>query len=152
MTPTGLRAKVIAERSAWIREMLSQLRTLPLDTHEAFRSDPRNVAAAESYLRRGLEALLDLGRHILAKAFGEAVSEYKEIAEVLVKKGVLNKEEGEKLRRMAGYRNRMVHFYQEISDQELYEICSQELKDLECILSLFLRWVEHNPEKVDQHL
>ncbi len=97
-------------------------------------------------------SILDLGCYILAKAFGEAVSEYKEIAEVLVKKGVLNKEEGEKLRRIAGYRNRMVHFYQEISDQELYDICSQELKDVEYLLSLFLRWVEHNPEKVDQHL
>jgi len=32
-------------------------------------SDPRNVASAESYLRRGLEALLDLGRHLLAKGF-----------------------------------------------------------------------------------
>ena len=29
-----------------------------------FRADPRNVAAAESYLRRALEALLDLGRPV----------------------------------------------------------------------------------------
>jgi hypothetical protein len=62
-----LRAKVIAERVAWIRQMLAGLRTLPLDTFDSFQSDPRNMAAAESYLRRALEALLDLGRRLLAK-------------------------------------------------------------------------------------
>jgi hypothetical protein len=38
------------------------------------------VGAAESYLRRAVEVLLDMGRHILAKEFALAVSEYKEIA------------------------------------------------------------------------
>lgn len=59
MTPTRIRAKVIAERSAWITKMIRQLRLLPL--------------------------------------------------------GILSKEEGKILTRIAGYRNRMVHFYQEIS-------------------------------------
>jgi uncharacterized protein YutE (UPF0331/DUF86 family) len=152
VTPTLIRAKVIAERSAWVREMLSRLRTLPLDSYITFQSDQRNIAAAESYLRRGLEALLDLGRHILAKTFAQAVGEYKEIAEALVKNGVLNKEEGSKLRKMAGYRNRMVHFYHEISDRELYQICSKELGDLESTLSALLKWIMDHPESVDQRL
>jgi uncharacterized protein YutE (UPF0331/DUF86 family) len=87
MTPSLLRAKIIAERSAWVKEMIFRIKTLPLETYQGFHSDPRNSAAAESYLRRGLEALLDLGRHLLAKGFGEGLSEYKEIARALVKKG-----------------------------------------------------------------
>jgi uncharacterized protein YutE (UPF0331/DUF86 family) len=152
VTPKAIRAKVIAERSAWVREMLSQLRTLPLGTYQAFHSDPRNSAAAESYLRRALEALLDLGRHILAKTFAQAVSEYKEIADALVKNGVLDKDEGNKLRKLAGYRNRMVHFYHEISDEELYQICTGELSDLESLLAAFLEWVKEHPERVDQEI
>jgi hypothetical protein len=38
----------------------------------AFTADPRMVAAADSYLRRTLEAVLDPGRHILSKGFGRA--------------------------------------------------------------------------------
>lgn len=34
------------------------------------------VAAGESFLRRALEVLLDLGRHVLAKGFGRVVPEY----------------------------------------------------------------------------
>jgi uncharacterized protein YutE (UPF0331/DUF86 family) len=51
---------------------------------------------------------------------------------------------------MAGYRNRMVHFYQEISNRELYEICSDELKDVETLLNVLLKWVDDHPEKIDQ--
>lgn len=49
----------VAERSEWVREMLERIRSLPLDSVESFTADPRNVDAAESCLRRALEALLD---------------------------------------------------------------------------------------------
>lgn len=77
-------------------------------------SDFKNPAASESYLRRSLEALLDLGRHILAKGFAETPAEYKEIATMLVKYRVLTQDEGKIMRQVAGYRNRMIHFYKEI--------------------------------------
>ena len=67
-----------------------------------------------------LEALFDLGRHILAKAFATGPAESSQIAEGLTQKGVLSKEEGRTLREMAGDRNRVVHFYHEIGDRELY--------------------------------
>ena len=35
---------------------------------------------ADSCLRRSLEALFDIGRHILAKGYARGVTEYKEIA------------------------------------------------------------------------
>ena len=145
-----LRAKIIAERAAWIKQMLARLRELPLDTFTAFTADPRNVAAAESYLRRALEALLDLGRHVLAKGFGQAVAEYKEIAQVLVQVGVLDEEKGMLLRELAGYRNRLVHFYHEISGRELYEICSSQLVDVDTLLATILDWIRAHPEMIDQ--
>jgi len=152
VSPSQLRGRVLAERIAWVRTMLEAIRTLPLDTLEQFHSDRRNMAAAESYLRRALEALFDLGRHILAKGFGEAVIEYKGIGQGLVRRGVLSEKEGELFRTLAGYRNRMVHFYQEVSEPELYEVCSRRLGDIEAMLKTFLRWVEAHPEKVDHSL
>ena len=152
MTPSKMREKVVIERARWIRRMLSDLRSLPLDDYPAFSSDSRNIASAESYLRRGLEALLDLGRHVLAKGFGEVVAEYKQISRELVRHNVLSEERAEKLRILAGYRNRMVHFYHEISDGELYEICSQELGDIEQVLKAILKWIKDHPDKIDKTL
>jgi uncharacterized protein YutE (UPF0331/DUF86 family) len=48
-----------------------------------------------------------MGRHILAKGFGKAVVEYKEIPIKLREEGILNETETDLLREMAGYRNRI---------------------------------------------
>lgn len=150
MTSGRVRAKIIAERTSWIRKMIESLRSLPGDSLEAFRADPLAVAAAESYLRRALEALLDLGRHILAKGFGRAVVEYKDIPIGLREHGVLNESESDLLREMAGYRNRMVHFYSEVTTEELFHIRLSRLEDIERVLSALLRWINAHPELVDQ--
>ncbi len=99
-----------------------------------------------------LEALLDTGRHILAKGFGIGVSEYKEIAVRLKKEKVLSTSESALLKVLAGYRNRLVHFYHEITDEELFEICKNELDDILMIKTAFLDWLKVNPQYVDNTL
>ena len=117
-----------------------------------FHTDPRNYAAAESYLRWALEGLLDLGRHILAKGYGKPVSEYKEIARSLADSGILDESHGNLLRQMAGYRNRLVHFYDEISENELFEICQNRLGDIEMLIEAILEWIRAHPDKIDGQL
>ena len=149
MTPGDIRVEIVGERSAWVREMLAGLRTLPLGSYEEFASDPRNAAAAESYLRRALEALLDLGRHVLAKGFGRATTEYKEIATALGEAGVLDEAAARVLSEMAGFRNRLVHFYHQVRRPELYQICTEDVEDVEVVLETILAWVRARPEAAD---
>lgn len=130
--------------------MLAGLRDLPRDSFEEFGRDRHNVAAAESYLRRAIEALVDLGRHILAKRFAVAVSEYKAIPAALRDAGVLGEERVPVFVKICGYRNRMVHFYHAISDRELFTICTRHAGDLEDLLTALLTWIEsdsHGGEK-----
>lgn len=152
MTPTLIRASVITERVAWVRRMISMARSLPQESLDIFLEDPRNAGAAESYLRRSIEALLDIGRHILAKGFAIAVSEYKEIGSQLVDQKVLSPEDGVLMRRIAGYRNRMVHFYSEVTTQELYLLTTQYITDVERICDAMIQWIRKNPEKVDHNI
>jgi uncharacterized protein YutE (UPF0331/DUF86 family) len=46
-------------------------------------------------------------------------------------KGIVSKGLSEILSLMAGYRNRMVHFYREVTPAELYQIVVNNPKDLE---------------------
>lgn len=149
MTPAPLSAAIVADRAAWIRRMLAGIRALPLESADAFAADPRTAAAAESYLRRALEALLDLGRHVLAKAFARGVAEYKAIAAALGEEGVLSAGDAALLTRLAGYRNRMVHFYHVVSDEELRLICRDDLGDVERVLGALLAWLRMHPERLD---
>ncbi|HEY64597.1 MAG TPA: DUF86 domain-containing protein [Caldilineae bacterium] len=144
--------RVVSDRLTWIDRMMGEIRSLPLEDRETFFSDRRNVWTAESCLRRALEALLDLGRHILAKGFGVGVSEYKEIATELARHEVLTSREADLLRTLAGYRNRMVHFYHEVSPEELYEICAFRLTDVERLASAYRRWLKAHPERLDEQL
>ena len=52
------------------------------------------------------------------------------MAQTLGEKKVISKDFCEVLIKMAGYRNRMVHFYKEISPEELYNILQNNLEDL----------------------
>jgi uncharacterized protein YutE (UPF0331/DUF86 family) len=152
MTPSVIREKIVSERIKWIREMVAGIKSLPMADFEQFSADPRNVASAESYLRRGLEALLDLGRHIMAKGFGKAVPEYKEIARELQGFGILSEATATKLRILAGYRNRMVHFYHEITREELHNICTDEVSDVEEVLNEMVAWINLHPGMIDKSL
>lgn len=144
MTPGKVKLNIISQRASWIKEMIEALQELPIQNRQKFLSNKHTIAAAESYLRRSLEALFDIGRHILARRFGSPVTEYKEIAQCLLERKILQKKEADTLRQMAGYRNRMVHFYHEISSEELQEICAHRLYDIETLLKKLLDWVRED--------
>lgn len=114
---------------------------------EEFFSDKRNPPFVESYLRRSLEAIFDIGRHILAKISGFKEIEYKTIAKELGSKQVVTKELSAVLITMAGYRNRMVHFYREITPQELYQIAKDNLKDIERFTREIALFIKNYQEK-----
>lgn len=152
MTPGKIRKRIILDRLDYIDAMTAEIKGLPLDSFDDFSKDRRNIHAAESCLRRALEALLDIGRHILAKSFSKGVTEYKTTAIELGENGVLESEETKLLLKMAGYRNRMVHFYHEITPKELYSICSNELSDVTAVQKAYATWIQENPEKIDEEL
>ena len=147
-----IREKIISERILWIREMTENIKSLPLESFEIFISDKKNIASAESYLRRGLEGLMDLGRHILSKGVGKSVTEYKEIPMTLLQENIIDKKSADLMLEMSGYRNRMVHYYHEISDKELFEICSANLDNFELVLNSIINWIKSNSEKIDKSL
>jgi uncharacterized protein YutE (UPF0331/DUF86 family) len=152
MTPTQASRRVLVERMSIVQRYLRQLRSLPLQDEAQFFGDSRNAWAAESCLRRMLEALFDLGRHILAKVYGIGAATYKDVALELGNAGVLSAEETKIAVSMAGYRNRLTHVYDEVTEDELFQVCTNNLGDVELILDSVRQWVQDNPDKIDRPL
>jgi len=150
MTPVS--EKVVAAKVETIQRMLRGVHTLPLADEEAFSQDFKMVAAGESMLRRALEALLDLGRHILAKGFDNSVVEYKQIGKTLGEVEILTTGSVTLLVNMAGYRNRLTHFYDEVTPKELYKILTTEISDIEAVLDEILVWLRAHPELINTSL
>jgi uncharacterized protein YutE (UPF0331/DUF86 family) len=89
MTQGKIDLKIIQDRLAVIREYMDVLRLLPTDSPETFLADPRNAASAESLLRRAIEALLNIARHLLAKGFGRGSLEYRQTAELAIQQDLI---------------------------------------------------------------
>lgn len=132
MTPADIDLKVVLDRLEIVENCLYLLRALPTDSLESFTADFRNPAAAESLLRRGIETLIDTARHLLSRKFGLSSLQYRQTALLSIERGVvLDPEVGEKFVQIAGYRNRMTHDYEEITAQELFDIVSNQLGDIQ---------------------
>jgi len=143
----------IESKLALIREAVETLRaTSESLTEEQFVADPKEFAAAEHHLRRVLEAVFDIAGHIISRfsyAPGKRPKTIKEIACALGDKGIVDKNFAEThLVKMAGYRNRLVHFYDEITPQELHHIISHDLGDIEQFAHSVIE-VVRSPERIN---
>jgi uncharacterized protein YutE (UPF0331/DUF86 family) len=56
------------------------------------------------------------------------------------------------MQKLAGYRNRLVHFYHDVSAEELYEICSSKLGDVEKIANTLRAWIKNHQNELDETL
>jgi uncharacterized protein YutE (UPF0331/DUF86 family) len=122
---------LVEQRLGLISGYLKDLKRLASLPRDEFLSDSLKVAAAESFLRRSLEAVFDVGRHVLAKSgFIELAAEYKSIARGLADRRFIDQDLGKALVEMAGYRDRLVHLYSEIAGDELYSIIAGRLDDI----------------------
>jgi uncharacterized protein YutE (UPF0331/DUF86 family) len=126
-----LNSILLEQRLVLIASYLFELEKLARISKKDFLADKTKTGAAESYLRRSLEAIFDIGRHILAKTGSlDLAMEYKAIARGLAQKDIVDRKIGQKLVEMAGYRNRLVHLYSEVTDEELYSIIIEDLDDI----------------------
>ncbi len=146
MVISNLNIKLIEDRLGLIVKSISKLKKLSYLTDEDFLENDR-PAIAESYLRRSLEAIFDIGRHIIAKSAGKGLVEYKAIAIGLGQIDVITNKLAERLKLMAGYRNRLVHFYHEVTEKELYLIVKNNLSDIESFVKEIKTFIEKYREQ-----
>jgi uncharacterized protein YutE (UPF0331/DUF86 family) len=129
MKKIPINQEVIFSRMREIEKKIDKLTIFKGISLENFKKG-ENYAIGEHYLRRALEAVFDIGTHIGSRFPGERLSTYKDVALFLGKEGIVPQHFAkEKLLKMAGYRNRLVHFYAEVSVNELYEIIQNRLED-----------------------
>lgn len=143
-----LEKDTIVKRINGIQVEIAELKNLSRQSLEEFKSGDGHKLA-EYHMHRSLEGVFHIGSHILSRIPGGQAAEYKEIARKLGEFRILDKAYAEgAMTEMAGYRNRIVHFYAEITPDELYEIINNDLGDFEIFLKAVKDVLEH-PEKFD---
>jgi uncharacterized protein YutE (UPF0331/DUF86 family) len=112
-------------------EYLSILRKISKTPKETFLTDKILIGSAKYYLQISIECCLDVANHIIAAEKLRAPRDYADTFMVIQEEGLISSDLGTRLRRMAKFRNRLVHLYGEIDNDYIYEYIKGDLKDLE---------------------
>lgn len=106
---------------------------------EAILQDPWLLAAVKYLLQTAIEACIDLTYHVCAKRLGQAPEDARDGLRRLKEAGLLSEDEQSKYNEMVGFRNRLVHGYQEVSAEYIAAVLEDDLADLDKFAELMLR-------------
>lgn len=129
--------EILQRRLRKLDEYLEILRRLQRYRLEEFLQDPERYGSAERFLQLAIEALLDMGNHLIADLPLGEVRWYSDIPVILSERAGLAPELKEKWIRMIGFRNIPVHEYVELDRRIVYEVLQTGLEDLERLREFF---------------
>lgn len=135
--------EAIQPRIDGIQKNVELLKTFGEKSLEEF-SEPEILERSAYNLRLALEGVFNITAHILSRFPGARETEYKRMAKKLGEIGIVEKDfANTTLVQMAGYRNRLTHFYSEVKSEELHTICREHLQDIEEFLGYIKKVVQH---------
>ena len=119
---------LVAKKLALIETCVQQLRTLA--RAEAIRTDIREQRFVEHTLQIAIQSALDVASHIVSdERLGEPETN-RDLFDLLVRAKKLPDELASSLRDMAGFRNILVHGYQEVDLGIVEDVLQHHLTDL----------------------
>ncbi|GAW30197.1 DUF86 domain-containing protein [Carboxydocella sp. JDF658] len=122
-----------------LKERYFNLAEMAKLSKEEFLADKRNSDIVFANLYIALNIILDAGSHIIVKNGQKRPGTYREIIDELGKLGVIPADFAERVKGLAGYRNRMAHGYIDITPEELYQIITENLDDIKKFIGYFSR-------------
>ena len=130
---TGI--EVIEKGKSRIRKYLGILENYKDSKKEALDEDITLRGAVERYLYLAVQATIDLAEGIISYKELRRPSTFSESFEILEAEKLITKGLTEKMIRMTGFRNRIVHDYGDIDHLVLYDILQNHLQDIEDFLA-----------------
>ncbi|OIO50411.1 hypothetical protein COZ78_01160 [bacterium (Candidatus Gribaldobacteria) CG_4_8_14_3_um_filter_42_11] len=115
-----------------IKNALLELGKIPNKTMADFAADKNYFYLASYWLRIAIEGVLTIGTHILSRmpANGQQKN-YTQIILSLADYGILPRDFAQKIKGMAGYRNRLARLYWNVSKEEVLNTLQNELSDFQ---------------------
>ena|SRR3989338_7691346 len=125
---------IIIKRVNGIEGEIAELQKLALIPFDEFKGGV-GFKLAHYHLHRALEGVFHISAHILSRIPGAQATQYKELARKLGEYRIIDENfANTTLVEMARYRNRIVHFYAEITADEIYGIINNDLKNFDVFL------------------
>lgn len=125
-----------------VLDNLEKLEVLKAKSYESFIRDFRNIDSALHRFQTSIQALLDIGAHIVASLGLKSPESNSEIVEILAEAGHIRRKRAAGYIKMSRFRNRIVHLYNHIDTRTLHDILNHELDDIRNFLADLLKIIE----------
>lgn len=132
---------IVKERIRKIEEAVEELKRIRELPEEKFLKDKSLQYASMYALVISIEAVCDIGNHILAKYFNRAAETYKDIILLLGECEVIPKEFAEKSAKMTDFRNILIHLYLKIDTKEVYKNLQKAPEEFTRFCRYFLKFL-----------
>jgi uncharacterized protein YutE (UPF0331/DUF86 family) len=123
--------EVVRSRCARIRRYVKDLGDLSQISLEDFKQNRERQYAVLHALQLAIEASIEIGTHICSADDIGVPASYAETFDLLEQVSIIDSALANKLRLMARFRNRIVHFYWEVDLGEVHGILNKNLADFE---------------------
>jgi uncharacterized protein YutE (UPF0331/DUF86 family) len=113
-----------------INDALRKLKGYAGLSEKEFLSQPEKIDGAKYNLIVAIEGAMDICNSIVARAGGRAPRDHADCFAVLGELGLLKNDFVERLKRMARFRNLLVHLYWKIDDGKVFQILREDVQDI----------------------
>jgi len=118
-----------------MRESVRILNEIKATKESDFKKDVHLQGSAKYNFIVAIEAAIDVANHLISKRAMRAPEDYADTFKVLADANVIDKEFALELRKMARFRNRLVHIYWDVDIAEIWKIIQSRLGDFEQYIS-----------------
>ena len=125
----------VFQKIAFIKEQMDDINKLITSKgYQEIANDKLLIKGVKYSLQTAIEAIIDIAYHIAAKQYNQAPEDARNAFLILKKNGIIDDNDYNNFCRMVGFRNRMVHLYEDVSDERIYEFCTSNLSDFETFI------------------
>lgn len=135
---------IIQQRIRKTEEVVGELKKIRKLSREKFLEDQQVQYASMYAMIVGIEAICDIGNHILAKFFNRPAETYQDIILGLGETGVIPKSLAKKSKSMTDFRNLLIHVYLKIDPEKVYENLQKAPEEFTQFCRYFLKFLERD--------
>ena len=123
--------EIIRNRLQGLRALMPILKSHQSLSREEFVSNFEKQLSAEHALQLAIQHLLAISSHLLASRGVRELTDYRDVLIKMGKEAILPQDFAERISKMAGFRNLLVHDYAEVDPELVYEFLQYRVVDFE---------------------
>ncbi|MDN5943107.1 MAG: DUF86 domain-containing protein [Nitrospira sp.] len=137
---------LITRKMSLILDDLAAMTQVSQLSREQYLKDSINEALAERYLERAIGRMIDINFHLVTESGHAPPKDYHESFVLLGTLGVMTTDLAKEMAMAAGLRNRIVHEYDDIDPERVYEALPVAIRQIPIYLGHIQRFVEKLPQ------